>query len=138
MRLISTKETDGLTQDAAAVFTTTLPVTDGSKDVQLLIVISAGKVMSPAVSGSVGPVMVINWVHSDELPDASVAVNDLVMVPMLQEFVALSTATVIVAGGQLSVVVAPGKFPIPLKVAQLNVRFDGQVITGGKVSKTVT
>ena len=138
MRFTSTKETDGFTQDAAAVFTTTLPVTDGSSVVQLLMVMSAGKVMSPAVSGSVGPVMVISCVHSDEFPEASVAVKDLVMVPMLHELVALRTATVIPAGGQLSVAVAPGKLPIPLKVAQLNVRFDGHVITGGKVSKTET
>ena len=60
------------------------------------------------------------------------------MVPMLHELVALSPTEVIPAGGQLSVAVAPGKLPIPLKVAQLNVRFDGQVITGGKVSKTET
>ena len=60
LRLTSTNDTDGLTQDAAAVLTTTLPVTDGLIVVQLLTVISAGKVMSLAVSGSVGPVMVIN------------------------------------------------------------------------------
>lgn len=136
--MTSTKLTDGLTQEAAAIFTTGLPVTAGATEVQFCIVMSLGNVISAAVKGSVGPVMVINWVHSEVLPEASVAVNDLVMVPILHELVANITCGVIPAGGQLSVAVAPGKPPKPLKLAQLMVKLAGQVITGSRVSRTVT
>ena len=60
------------------------------------------------------------------------------MVPILQELVANITCGVIPAGGQLSVAVAPGKPPMPLKLAQFMVKLAGHVITGSKVSCTVT
>ena len=99
---------------------------------------SLGKVVSDAVKGSVGPVMVISCVHSEVFPEASVAVKVLVMVPIIHELVANNTCGTILAGGQLSVAVALGNPPMPLKLAQLMVWLAGQVITGGNVSKTVT
>ena len=138
LRFTSTKLTEGLTHDAAAVLTTGLPVTAGEMVVQFWTVMSLGKVISDAVKGSVGPVMVISCVHSEVFPEASVAVKVLVMVPIIHELVANNTCGTILAGGQLSVAVALGNPPMPLKLAQLMVWLAGQVITGGNVSKTVT